>query len=60
MDLIKRKVAEFDALPPAEKARLREAQQRSWCSGEAMLKNPDMTWEQAEALHERAANRREG
>jgi hypothetical protein len=49
-ELVKRKQAEFDALPPEQQQEIRRAQRRSWVLGETMLANPDMTRERAEEL----------
>lgn len=46
--------ARFDAMTYEEQQAHRGAQRRSWCVGETMLANPDMTREEAEALYERA------
>lgn len=56
--LIKRSIAEFEALPPEQKRAGLHAQCKSWVIGELMLSHPDMTREQAEARYEHAIHYR--
>lgn len=51
--LLKKAVAAFEALTPAQQREHRLAQRKSWCVGETMLEHPEMTREEAVALYER-------
>ena len=55
--LIKAK-AQYEAMSPAEQKAMREAQRRSWVTGELMLGHEDMTKEQADKLYDDALERK--
>lgn len=44
----------YEKMSPEEKRQMFRQQQRSWVRGELMLKYPDMTREEADALIDRA------
>ncbi len=50
--LVAEAVARFNAMPPAEQRKMREAQRESWVVGEMMLEHPEMTREEALRLYE--------
>jgi hypothetical protein len=52
--LIAKARAQFEAMSPAERAAMLQAQRRSWVRGELMLEHPDMSAQEADALIDKA------
>lgn len=55
-ELLRKSAEAVKNMTPVERRKMYEAQRRSWCVGETMLENPDMSREEAEALYERATH----
>lgn len=51
--LLKDAVAAVNRMTPEQLAEMREAQRRSWVTGELMLEHPDMTKEEANRLYDK-------
>ncbi|MDE2020536.1 MAG: hypothetical protein KGJ13_09395 [Patescibacteria group bacterium] len=45
--------ARYDAMTPAQKKEMREAQRKSWVISETMLEHPEITQKQAEEIYEK-------
>ena len=56
--LLAKAKAQYEAMTPTEQKAMREAQRRSWVTGELMLEHDDMTKEQANKLYDDALERK--
>ena len=52
--VVRRSVEAYEAMSPEQRRESYEVQRRSWCVGESMLENLNMTREEANALYDRA------